>query len=407
MASGRRLTVRTAKAMPPSSHEASQNITATTVMPLRGYIEGYYGRLFGWDDRIRVLDRIGQLGMNAYLYAPKEDICHRFNWRTRWDREWVAGFTRFCKAARSGGIRVLGGIAPGLDYDADNDAAEFETLLAKARQLQDAGADMVTLMFDDIDEPPANGYGPRGLPDHDLHGEIATRLAARLDVPISLVPRVYADEIADDPAVHYRNLSAGVPQDMPVFHCGTHIVAGPDPLPGTGLAAAHFTQDLVLWDNLYCNDYCPRRLFVGAYGGRDTLDQVMLNGTGLIETDLLLLAVMAAGEDEAAWRAALAQAGVPEDFHHLAPWFDLPVANDTVPSAPAAPTDATFQAIETLLWRWKGPLAREWYPFIFGLKHDLLLATGNLPDLRVHKTQTAALSHHLGSWTPGSNKKGP
>ena len=33
-------------------------------------------------------------------------------------------------------------------------AAEFRALHAKARQLVDAGAAGVTLMFDDIDEPP-------------------------------------------------------------------------------------------------------------------------------------------------------------------------------------------------------------------------------------------------------------
>ncbi|MEC8128125.1 MAG: beta-N-acetylglucosaminidase domain-containing protein [Pseudomonadota bacterium] len=378
----------------------------TTMTGLRGYIEGYYGRLLGWDDRARILDRLHDLGMNAYLYAPKEDLFHRVHWRRPWNPDWIAGFEEFCGTARRLGIAVLGGIAPGLDYDPHDDAAEFRALHAKARQLVDAGAAGVTLMFDDIDEPPADGYGPDGLADHDLHANIATRLAAELDVPLSLVPRVYADEITDDPAAHYRGLSSGLPQNLKLFHCGTHIIAGPDPLGEDGLAGTHIAQDLVFWDNLYCNDYCPRRLFVGAYQGRDRLDEVMLNGTGLIETDLLLLSVMAAGSDVVAWHSALAAAGVPQDFRQLAPWFDHPVANDQVPPPPAAPTDATFAAIEALLWRWKTPLAREWYPFLFGLKHDLLLSTGNLPGLRVHKTQTAALAQHLGIGPAGRNDQG-
>ena len=115
----------------------------------------------------------------------------------------------------------------------------------------------------------------------------------------------------------------------------------------------------------------------------------------MIETDLLLLSVMQAGDDDAAWRAALAEAGVPDAFFALAPWFDLGVANDRAPSPPAAPEQAHFDAIATLLWKWKGPLAREWYPFLFGLKHDLLIETGQLPDLRVAKTQTSALARHL------------
>ena len=379
----------------PDKTSPQQNQTALP-LNLRGYIEGYYGRLLDWDDRARIIEQIATLGMNAYFYAPKEDRCHRFDWRRPWDADWIAAFSRFCEKAHRYNVCLLGGIAPGLDYDAHDDAAEFARLLTKAQQLRDSGAHAVVLMFDDIDEPSDGGYGPDGLPDHALHADIASRLGAQLDAPVLITPRVYADEISDDPASHYRNLSAALPDNMPLFHCGSHIVAGADPLAtGTSLAREHLTQRLILWDNIYCNDYCPRRLFVGRHTGRDDIADLMLNGTGMIETDLLLLSAMQAGDDDAAWRMALAKAGVPDDFHALAPWFDLGVANDRAPSPPAAPEQAHFDAIETLLWRWKGPLAREWYPFLFGLKHDLLIETGQLPDLRVAKTQTPALARHL------------
>ena len=379
----------------PDKTSPQQNQTALP-LNLRGYIEGYYGRLLDWDDRARIIEQIATLGMNAYFYAPKEDRCHRFDWRRPWDADWIAAFSRFCEKAHRHNVCLLGGIAPGLDYDAHDDAAEFARLLTKAQQLRDSGAHAVVLMFDDIDEPSVGGYGPDGLPDHALHADIASRLGARLDAPVLITPRVYADEMSGDPAAHYRNLSAALPDDMPLFHCGSHIVAGADPLAtGTSLAREHLTQRLILWDNIYCNDYCPRRLFVGRHTGRDGIADLMLNGTGMIETDLLLLSAMQAGDDDAAWRMALAKAGVPDDFHALAPWFDLGVANDRAPSPPAAPEQAHFDAIETLLWRWKGPLAREWYPFLFGLKHDLLIETGQLPDLRVAKTQTPALARHL------------
>ena len=369
-----------------------------TALPqaLQGYIEGYYGRLLDWDNRARLLHRLSSLGLNAYLYAPKEDECQRFLWRRPWDKDWLASFSRFCNEARHYDVWVLGGIAPGLDYDAYDDAAEFVRLLAKAQQLQDSGAHAVVLMFDDIDEPPTSGYGPDGLPEHALHADIAARLAARLDAAVLITPRIYADEMSDDPASHYRNLSAALPDDMPLFHCGSHIVAGADPLAaGTSLARQNISQRLILWDNIYCNDYCPRRLFVGRHAGRDGIAELMLNGTGMIETDLLLLSVMRAGDDDAAWCAALAEAGVPDDFYALAPWFGHGVANDLAPSPPTAPEQAHFDAIETLLWKWKGPLAREWYPFLFGLNHDLLIEAGQLPDLRVAKTQTPALAGHL------------
>ena len=53
------------------------------------------------------------------------------------------------------------------------------------------------------------------------------------------------------------------------------------------------------------------------------------------------------------------------------------------------------QAFERLLWHWKTPLAREWYPYLMGLRHDLALANDSLPRDRIHKTQTAPLAARL------------
>ena len=87
--------------------------------------------------------------------------------------------------------------------------------------------------------------------------------------------------------------------------------------------------------------------------------------------------------------------GVPEAFFALDPWFDAPVISGTVPKALPAPDAEQMAAIEHLLWRWTTPLAREWYPFLFGLKHDALIAAGEMPGDRLAKTQTAPLHQHL------------
>ena len=47
---------------------------------LKGYIEGYYGRLFSQDERAKVINHMGKLKMDFYLYGPKEDLYHRVKW---------------------------------------------------------------------------------------------------------------------------------------------------------------------------------------------------------------------------------------------------------------------------------------------------------------------------------------
>ena len=369
--------------------------------PARGYIEGYYGRLLGSYERHRIIDRLAENGMNAYLYAPKEDPFHRVEWRTAWPDEWVREFTGFCEYSNQNNINVFGGIAPGLDYNSKHDAQDFGCLVEKAGMLAEAGAAGIALMFDDIEPVAEDIVAVRE--EMAFHADIATRISAQITIPTLFVPRVYADEISPHAASAYETLTDELPADMPVLHCGSHIVAGADPLsPATTPASDAFRQRLILWDNFFCNDYCPRRLFLGPHEGRRGLAELMLNGTGMIETDLLLLDVMAAGENRQAWLQAFADNDVPDEIHQIMAWFGAPVLSDTpVMNQPSA-NEATFAAIERLLWRWKTPLSREWYPFIFGLKHDLLMAKGELPPLRITKTQTPALSRFL---FPGDEKE--
>lgn len=61
----------------------------------RGYIEGYYGKLLSFEDRHKLLVCLENLSMDSYLYAPKEDICHRFDWRRPYRESWLSTFASF------------------------------------------------------------------------------------------------------------------------------------------------------------------------------------------------------------------------------------------------------------------------------------------------------------------------
>ena len=107
-----------------------------------------------------------------------------------------------------------------------------------------------------------------------------------------------------------------------------------------------------------CNDYFPRRLFVGPYRGRTGIDGLMLNGTGMVK--LISCCYPGAGGMKALADVA-ARNGVPEAFFALAPWFDAPVISGTVPALPALDAEQ-MAAIEHLLWRWKHRLPENGIP---------------------------------------------
>ncbi|MFK7892954.1 MAG: hypothetical protein AB8B63_19220, partial [Granulosicoccus sp.] len=186
-----------------------------------------------------------------------------------------------------------------------------------------------------------------------------------------------------------------------VLYCGSDIVSRTLCATADSLVRRYSDHQVVIWDNLYANDYCPRRLFTGPWLGRAAVDDILLNPTGMIHTDLLLLDMMASFSQprcsDDLHEEVLQRHGVPEEFMSLLPYFLHPVFNDKTEECNALPIDdgAALKALEICLWRWKTPLSREWYPYLFGLKHDLLLQRGELSDERIGKTQNLPLVRRL------------
>jgi protein O-GlcNAcase/histone acetyltransferase len=374
-----------------------------------GYIEGYYGKLLSFADRGRILKQLNQLGMNSYFYAPKDDPYHRFHWRQPYPEAWWLEWHDFIAAARDLGITVIAGLAPGLDlnfdFNLDEDAANSDIAVLAEKLARLAGDDHVIpcLLLDDI--PPASADN-HGRHDHEgrNHAKLANRLSDHLRRPVMVTPRVYADELEMATPGYLSGFVHTWDGQREVFYCGHHIVAHDTMWSDTALIKAGLPESrLIIWDNLYANDYCPRRLFLGQWGGEGRQPQhlqqtagIMLNPTGMIETDMLLLSIMAAGDDTANHQATLRSYGVPEAFDLIKHSFNLPPSpSGETSSLDLDDTAAMLDALDELLWRWKSPLAQEWYPFLMGLRGDILMLRGEADDLRQAKIIPPYLRHYI------------
>ena len=313
---------------------------------------------------------------------------------------------------------MIAGVAPGLDFDFNDipDGKDFRLLVTKCTQLLLHGAHAISLLMDDIDadfEQRSAGFASEGLAHATLANLLAEALQQSSKLSLWVTPRIYADELIEEAPDYLTAFMSTLHEQHHVLYCGSDVVAHTldtksvqalDAASRNGSKSEH-SHRVILWDNLYANDYCPRRLFVGPWRNRHAIGDVLLNPTGMVNTDCLLLELMGQGLcsevafgaslQPSGWRTVLQSHNVPDQFFAIAAYFDAPIFNASLEEPFCEINEEIKAAIEHCLWRWKSPLAREWYPAIFGLKHDLLTCEGTHPPLRIRKTQTAALAQVL------------
>ena len=117
--------------------------------PRRGIIEGFYGEPWSHEARVEVIEFVAERGMNAYVYAPKDEPKHRARWREPYDGEEHARLADLAARCAKVGVRFGFAVSPGLDLD-NTSATDRAALLAKLLHLLDAGTDWFVVALDDI-----------------------------------------------------------------------------------------------------------------------------------------------------------------------------------------------------------------------------------------------------------------
>lgn len=227
---------------------------------VRGVIEGFYGMPWSADARRRVIAFLARHGMNAYVYAPKDDPYHRRRWREPYPDDQLAALLALHEQCAGIGVRFGFAISPGLDFQPDS-ASDRDALWAKLEPFAHAGVDWFVLAFDDI--PLEEGAGRS-------HGELAGWLRGRLpvDARVSLVP---TDYVGSARSPYLDELADALPAGTDLMWTGSTVV------PATITAseardrvAATGGFPLLIWDNYPVNDaFMDASLHLGPLRGRD------------------------------------------------------------------------------------------------------------------------------------------
>ena len=367
---------------------------------VKGYIEGYYGKLLTWKERTKLLDVLSNNNMNFYFYCPKEDINHRFKWKEQYSRNWLKNLTKFNKYALEKNINVIVGISPGLSFNfksyVEGNKEEINVLIKKLETFLSCGVPHVAILFDDI--PNEFKLFVKNEAEGVTHAKIINETIKELSIPIFAVPRIYSDELYIENKSYLNDFFKTINNNVQVFFTGKYIVSKTFGSNQKIILQMIKENKIVNWDNYYANDYCPKKLFIGPWKNKNLTEKSMINGTGMIETDKLILEIAnktALKNNFLLWKEILIKHNVPKEFfkiyhHFLSPNFTFEKKIKTFKYS-----KDTYEVLDILLWKWKTKMSREWYPYLLNLKHDLQILDKRLSFNRVLKTQTNPIQNVL------------
>ena len=367
---------------------------------VKGYIEGYYGKLLSWKERNEILDTLAKNSMNFYFYCPKEDINHRLKWRLKYKNKWLSDFEKFIKHAEKKNIQIIVGISPGLDFDFKSYSMgkkkDIKLLIQKFEIFLSYGIKHIGVLFDDI--PNDFSLRVKNEAEGDIHAKIINEIQSALKTSVFSVPRIYSDELVSENKKYLGDFFKIVNKNIQVFFTGKYIVSKNFNSNQNVILQKVKENRIVNWDNFYANDYCPKKLFIGPWKNQNLIDKSMINGTGMIETDKLIIEIVnktALKNDNLLWKNILLKNNVPSIFFTICRYFMSPGFTFENKIKQFKHSKETYEALDFLLWCWKTKISREWYPYLLNFKHDLQILDKILSFNRILKTQTHPSQHVL------------
>ncbi len=310
-------------------------MTART--PLAGVIEGFYGRPWSHDERLEMIDFLAEVGLNTFIYSPKNDLFTRQRWRDPYPEREAAELAELVTRAHAVGVDVHFALSPGLSMRY-SDPADTDAILAKFAQVADVGIDGFELFLDDIPEvlqhgPDRSAFGSLVEAQIAVVGEVWTRLrASHPDARFAVCPTQYWGHGDEE---YISALGQSLPADVGLYWTGRAICAPELQAADARVFAEHTGHPPLYWDNFPVNDVAMTgELHIGPYLGREAeipalAHGVIANAMPLAEASKIAFCSLAdfmsdpEGFDaEASWEAAIARIAGPRDAAALREFAD-------------------------------------------------------------------------------------
>lgn len=225
---------------------------------LRGYVEGFYGYPWSFEDRLGLFSDTSKFKMNTYIYAPKDDPYHKDRWREPYPDDKAEELRQLAEEAKKDNVSFCWSAHPGNGWNYNNDN-DHKALMAKFEQLYDLGVRQFGISYDDLG----------GYVNGTQHAQVINRINEEFvkvkgDVkPLIVVATRYCNGWGPDMQSYFKPFMETLDDDVVVMWTGANTMSAITkdayewPKQQTGV-----NRDLAAWWNYPVNDYCDGKLMM-------------------------------------------------------------------------------------------------------------------------------------------------
>lgn len=300
---------------------------ASSESKLIGYGEGFYGRPHSWEDRRYLAEFLGSHGLNAYVYAPKNDPYHRDRWREPYPEELMREFSSLVKLCTAVGVSFCYALSPlGMRF---SQTEERRVAIDKLREFVRLGVRDLAVLFDDVPDAldPRDREAFKSL--GQAHGSTVAAVYDALSkegVRLAVAPTHYA---GPELTPYLKDLVSELPNDVALAWTGRYVLSPTITAEDVAERSRALGHPVLIWDNFPVNDG-PMGIWchLGPWRGRDwaTIEAsagLFMNGMEQARASTVALAQLAQlvevrerFDPDTAWRRACLEVGgeVGEDF---------------------------------------------------------------------------------------------
>ncbi len=214
-----------------------------------GVVEGFYGKPYSFAQRMDLISFLDRIGLDTYIYGPKDDIYHRKYWDRPYPHARLKELARLNEHARHKNISFNYALSP-------MTKPISRKIIGKLRTLVDVGVQQFSVFFDDINVPLSEKTALHQIATaHDVWAFLKKKIKHPV---LFFCPTQYYGFNKTD---YLTTIRDRLHKGIDVFWTGRYVVSPRITDADIRMISSLLGRAPLIWDNIYANDYLPGVVF--------------------------------------------------------------------------------------------------------------------------------------------------